>query len=90
MKQLKNKNEKNRKRRCIWFNQIFCQAVKTNLCRKFISIFKNNLKNNSNFNKIINKNNIKLSYFCMANIKNTIKNHNSEIIENPEKKNKKK
>ena len=44
---------------------------------------------NCKINEIINKNNTKLSYCCMTNIENTIKNHNTKIIENPEKENEK-
>ena len=78
-----NKRKKNRNRKCIWFNPPFCKSVKTNIGRKFINLIDKHFNRNSNLRKIINKNNIRISYCCMQNMENAIKSHNAKILEKP-------
>ncbi len=68
-----------RKRKCIWFNPPYCRSVKTNVGSKFLKIIKKHFSKDSNINKYINKNCIKLSYSCMPNIEMIIKNHNRKL-----------
>ena len=35
------------------------------------------------FHQVFNRNNVKLSYSCIPNMKSVIQKHNSKIIENP-------
>ena len=58
-----------RSRKIIYFNPPFCQSVKTNIGKAFFEITNKHCKQNETLNKILNRNNCKLSYSCMSNIK---------------------
>ena len=72
--------KKNRSRNIVWYNPPFCETVATNIGRKFINIVKKNFDDKNPLTKIFNKNNMRLSYSCMNNIKTLIGSHNSKIL----------
>ena len=74
------KKKTNRPRKIIYFNPLFCQSVKTNIGKEFFEITNEHCKQNQTLNKILNKNNCKLSYSCMSNIKVIIQKHNMKTL----------
>ena len=76
----KSKSSKNRKRNNIWFNPLFSKNVSSNIGKYFLLLTQKHFPNNHKYHKIFNKNNEKISYSCMANIKSVINMHNKEVI----------
>ena len=74
------KKKKNRRRNCTWYNPPFCQTVATSVKRKFINLVERNFTKNNPLHKIFNKNNMKVSYSCMRNVKSLINSHNAKIL----------
>ena len=72
--------KRNRLRKVKWFNPPFSQNVKTNIEKIFLKLVKQHFPNHHKLNKIFNKNNRKLSYRCMKNMSNFIKQHNVNIL----------
>jgi len=83
------KKKTNRPRKIIYFNPPFCQSVKTNIGKIFFQLINKHFKNNEALNKIINRNNCKISYSCMNNIKVIIQKHNKKTLNNILKKDEK-
>lgn len=75
-----NKNKRNRKRNIIWFNPPYNANVTTNIGHQFLNLVKKHFPSNHRLHKIFNKNNIKLSYSCMPNMKSIINAHNATIM----------
>ena len=73
-------NQKSRRRNIIWFNPPFSKNVKTNIGRAFISLIDRCFPTGHKLRKIFNRNTIKLSYSCMANVKQIIDGHNKNIL----------
>ena len=76
----KSKSPKNRRRNIIWFNSSFSKNVSNNIGKYFLLLFLKYFPNNRKYHKIFNKNNVKISYRCLANIKSMINTHNKEVI----------
>ena len=76
----KSKSSKNRKRNIIWFNPPFSKNVSNNIGKYFLLLIQKHFPSNHKYHKIFNKNNVKISYSCMANIKSVINMHNKEVI----------
>ena len=72
---------KNRPRKCMWFNPPFCKSVQTNIARRFIELVKKHFGKSNPLSKIFNKNNMRISYSCMANMKQYINAHNRRILQ---------
>ena len=79
------KNSRNRSRNIIWFNPPFSQNVKTNIGKLFLKLVKKHFPKRHCLHKIFNPNTVKLSYSCMSNMSNFIKQHNSNILSSPTK-----
>ena len=79
------KNSRNRSRNIIWFNPPFSQNVKTNIGKLFLKLVKKHFPKHHRLHKIFNTNTVKLSYSCMSNMSNFIKQHNSNILSSPTK-----
>ena len=73
------RTSKQRKRNMIWFNPPFSKNVATKIGRYLFKHFPRDHK----FLKIFNRNNIKVSYSCMPNIKSAINSHNRKILHPP-------
>ena len=65
----KSKSSKNRKRNIIWLN----------IGKYFLLLIQKIFPNNHKYYKILNKNDVKISYSCMANIKSIINMHNKGV-----------
>ena len=65
-----------------WFNPPFSKNVNTNIGQHFLRLMNKNFPKGSVWNKIFNKNTIKLGYSCMPNKGSIIKNHNNKILKN--------
>ncbi len=79
--QINNKsNSKTRKRKTIWYNPPYSQNVTTNIGKTFLKIIDKCFPPQHKLHKIINKNNVKISYCCMSNIKTIIAKHNKNLI----------
>ena len=82
----KNKNTQensNRKRNIIWFNPPYSKNVATKVGHAFLKLVKKHFPRHHKFYKIFNKNNVKVSYSCMPNMKSIINMHNKKIINPP-------
>ena len=76
----KSNTKCNRKRKITFFNPPFCQSVRTNIGKKFLNLIDKHFKNNDKMRKMINRNNCKVSYCCMANVKTIISGHNKKTL----------
>ena len=72
--------QKNRKRNIIWYNPPFNNQVSTNIGKEFFKLLRKYFPKENKFNKLFNKNNIKISYGCTRNMQQIIKAHNAKII----------
>ena len=60
--------KKNRHRNIIWFNSPFCKLSNINTGKYFLSLISKHFKDDNSLRKIINKDNVKVSYSCTSNI----------------------
>ena len=80
---LANSEEKKKARtrkNIIWFNPPYSRAVSTNVGREFLRIMDKHFPPGNPLNKIFNRNTVKMSYRCTANLARTISAHNSKIL----------
>ena len=75
----RNQRRNNRKRNIIWFNPPYNNNIATNIGRYFLNLIKKHFPRQHKFHKIFNKNNVKISYSCMPNMKSVINGHNTNI-----------
>ena len=81
MKYETSENTNNRHHKIIWFNPPFSQSVKTNNIGKiFLKLVRKHFPRHHKLHKIFNPNTLKLSYCCMKNILNIIKQHNATVL----------
>ena len=66
-------SRKNRQRNIIWFNPPYSMNVQTNIGREFLNLVSKHFPKNHRYNKIFNKNNIKVSYSCTDNLQKSSK-----------------
>ena len=78
--QKQSKSNKNRKRNIIWFNPPFSNNVSTKIGKHFLTLLDAHFPPHHKFNKIFNRNSVKISYSCTKNIKSIINDHNNKII----------
>ena len=74
-------SRKNRQRNIIWFNPPYSMNVQTNIGREFLNLVSKHFPKNHRYNKIFNKNSIKVSYSCTDNLQTIIKKHNRKILQ---------
>ena len=74
--------KKQRRRKITWFNPPFSCNVATNIGREFLRILSKNFPLKHRYHKIFNRNTVKISYSCLPNMSNIIKNHNSKVLAN--------
>ena len=77
------KCKKNRKRNVIWFNPSYSVSVKTNIGRKFLNLINKHFQDHR-YKNIFNRNNVKVSYSCMPDIKSSITSHNAKLLNHSE------
>ena len=76
----RNYRRRKRKRQIIWFNPPYNANLETNIRKFFLKLFKKHLKRGSKFNKVFNKNTLKISYSCMPNVKSLRSARNKKIL----------
>ena len=76
-----NCRSKNRKRNVIWFNPPYSRSVATNVGKTFLNLLEKHFPKHHKFRKIFNRNNVKISYSCMPNLKSKINQHNKKILQ---------
>ena len=70
-----------RHRNIIWYNPPFSKNVATNVGRAFLKILDEEFPENHVFHKIFNWNTVKISYSCMANLKQKIDGRNKSLLQ---------
>ena len=74
------KPKRNRRKRCIFYNPPYCQSVKNNFGRAFLSLIDKHFGADHPYHPIFNRSTVKISYSCMPNVKSIIKAHNRKIL----------
>ena len=74
-----NKN-KSRQRNVIWFKPPYSKSVATRIGQSFLHLIDAHFPKTHIFNKIFNRNKVKVSYSSTQNIKGIINNHNMNIL----------
>lgn len=76
------KKKKTRKRKVIWYNPPYNEAVETNIGQQFLKLIDKHFgkKRKDNLHKIINRKTVKIGYSCGQNFGNIIKNHNKTVM----------
>ena len=72
-------SKQQRKRNIIWFNPPYSMNVATNVGRFFLNLINKHFPLHHKFSKIFNRNNMKISYSCMPNMKSRINIHNKKV-----------
>ena len=80
--QAKDKKDKvKKKRKIIWYNPPYNEAVETNLGKQFLKLISKHFPKSNPLHSLLNRNTVKLSYSCTKNIKATIQSHNKKIMQ---------
>ena len=77
------KKTRNRKRNILWFNPPFNSSVQTNIAGVFLKMVDKCFPPGHPLRKIINRNTVKVSYSCTANMERIISSRNSKILAVP-------
>ena len=72
--------KRRRHRKVIFYNPPFCKSVTTNVCKTFMELVKKHFANGHKYEKIFNKNKLRVSYCCMPNIRSRIIAHNNKTM----------
>ena len=73
-------NNQSRKRNIIWFNPPSSRSVSTNVAKYFLELINIHFPVNHASRKLFNRNNLKVSYSCMCNMKSIINTHNKNVL----------
>ena len=65
--------QKTRKRNIIWYNPPFNNKVSANIRKEFFMLMRKYFRKENKFNKLFNKNNVKINYGCTRNMLQIIK-----------------
>ena len=76
-------NKRRRNRKVLWFNPPFSKSVKTDIGRLFLQLIRKHFTRQHPFHSIFNTHTVKLSYSCMPNVQNIIKQSNARIMDQP-------
>ena len=74
---------RNRSRNITYFNPPFSQNVSTNVAKSFLELIDKHfgsLPRGHKLRKLFNRNNLKVSYSCMPNVKSAVNGHNRRIL----------
>ena len=85
----KANNNKNHKRKIIWFNPPFNKNVKTKIGHHFLNLIDKHFPKEHKYHRLFNRNNVKVSYSCTKNMKSIITNNNKSILNKENQQNKK-
>ena len=76
-------SKQQRKTKTIWFNPPYSMNVSTKVGQYFVNLVNKHFPPHHKFSKFFNRNNMKISYSCMPNIKSRINIHNKTVT-NPQ------
>ena len=74
------KKAKKRKRHIIWFNPPYSRTVQTNVGKIFLQLMDKHFPPGNPLHKIFNRNKVKMSYRCTANLSRKISGHKAYIL----------
>ena len=74
----KKDNPQQRKRQIIWFNPPYSKNVTTKVGKFFLSLIDKHFPPYHKLHKLFNRNNVKIRYSCLPNIKSKINAHKSD------------
>ena len=74
------KPKRKRKRSIMFYHPPFCASVKTNIGKEFLKLVSKHFGKDNRYHAILNRNNVKVSYSCMGNMKSIITAHNRKIL----------
>ena len=74
-------SRRNRHRNVIWYNPPFSKNVATNVGRTFLKILDEEFPQSHVLHKIFNRNTVKISYYCMPNLKQKIDGNNKSTLQ---------
>ena len=69
-----------RRRNITWFNPPFCKLSNINIGKYFLGLISKHFKDDNPLRKMINQNNVKISYSCTDNISKIIDNYSKKSI----------
>ena len=72
--------KKRKGRSILWFNPPFSSEVTTNITRLFLNMLSKHFPSGTELHKILNKNNVKISYCTTQNMKSIVDSHNRKIL----------
>ena len=75
-----NTSKKQLKREINWFNSAFSLSFKTNICRTFLILLKQDFPKSNRFHNIFNKVAVKVNYTFMSNMASIISSHNNRLL----------
>ena len=70
-----------RRKNITWFNPLFNKNVATNIGRAFLRLVDKHFPKSSKLHKIFNRNTLKVSYSCMANVASIIHSRNNRKLQ---------
>ena len=76
-----NRRGKIRNRTVIRFNPPFCKLTNINMGKYFLNLLDMHFNRDSSSRKIVNRNTVKISYFCTNNMHNSLNDHNSRLLD---------
>ena len=80
---VKQARRRPRNKKVLWFNPPFSKNVKTDIGRLFLQLIRKHFTRQHHLYKIINIHTVKLSYSCMPNMENIIKQSNARVMGDP-------
>ena len=80
-----NSNGGRKKREILYYTPPFNKALKTRIGKLFLDLVRKHFPTHHKLHPILNKNTLKLSYSCTANIKKIIQSHNRKILSKSKK-----
>ena len=72
---------KNKNRRVICFNLLFCKLTNINIGKYFLNLLDKHFKRDNPLRKIFNRNTVKISYSSTNNIHSILNNHNRSLLD---------
>ena len=81
----RNAASRKQKRRIIYYNPPFNMALKTKFGKKFLELVSKHFPRHHKLYPILNRNTLKISYSCTANIKRIIQGHNKKVLKEKRK-----
>ena len=75
----KNDN-KQRKRKIIWYNPFYSVNVKKNIGKLFLNLIKNYFPKINKLHNFFNNNTVKISYSCMSNMSSVSSGHKKNLL----------